>query len=102
MAALGLCCCTQGFASCGQWGRLFAAENGALQLGLQQFVACGLNSCSVVVVHRLEFPHSMWDTPRPGIKPMSFALAGRFLTTGSPEKSLPKRHILKGKRFSFS
>ena len=30
----------------------------------------------------------MWDLPGPGIEPMSPALAGRFLTTGPPEKSL--------------
>ena len=29
----------------------------------------------------------MWDLPRPGIKPVSPALAGRFLTTGPPGKS---------------
>ena len=29
----------------------------------------------------------MWDLPRPGIKPMSPALAGGFLTTGPLEKS---------------
>ena len=32
--------------------------------------------------------HRVWDLPRPGIKPMSRALAGRFLTTGPPGKSL--------------
>ena len=31
--------------------------------------------------------HNMWDLPRSGIKPMSPALAGRFLTTGLPGKS---------------
>ena len=30
----------------------------------------------------------MWDLPRPGIEPMSPALAGRFLTTVPPGKSL--------------
>ena len=30
----------------------------------------------------------MWNLPGPGIKPVSPALAGGFLTTGSPEKSL--------------
>ena len=30
----------------------------------------------------------MWDHPRPGIEPVSPALAGRFLTTGPPGKSL--------------
>ena len=29
----------------------------------------------------------MWDIPRSGIEPVSPALAGRFLSTGSPEKS---------------
>ena len=29
----------------------------------------------------------MWDLPGPGLKPVSLALAGRFLTTGPPEKS---------------
>ena len=32
--------------------------------------------------------HSMWKLPRPGIKPMSPALACRFLTTGPSGKSL--------------
>ena len=32
--------------------------------------------------------HSMWKLPRPGIKPMSPALAGRFLTNGPSGKSL--------------
>ena len=30
----------------------------------------------------------LWDLPRPGIEPMSLALAGGFLTTASPGKSL--------------
>ena len=28
----------------------------------------------------------MWDLPGPGIEPVSFALQGRFLTTGPPGK----------------
>ena len=31
--------------------------------------------------------HGMWDLPGPGIKPVSPALAGRFLSTGPPRKS---------------
>ena len=31
-------------------------------------------------------PGSIWTHPGPGIEPVSLALAGRFLTTGSPEK----------------
>ena len=30
----------------------------------------------------------MWDLPRPGLEPVSPALAGGFLTTASPEKPL--------------
>ena len=30
----------------------------------------------------------MWDLPRPGIEPVSPALAGKFLTTVPPGKSL--------------
>ena len=32
----------------------------------------------------------MWDLPRSGIKPVSFALQGGFLMTGPPEKSLQR------------
>ena len=49
---------------------------------------------SVVVEHRLSthgtqawLLHSLWNLPRLGIKPMSPALAGRFLSTVPPEKS---------------
>ena len=31
--------------------------------------------------------HDMWDLLGPGIKPVSLALQGGFLTTGSPAKS---------------
>ena len=30
MAALGLCCCTWAFSSCGEWGLLFIAVHGLL------------------------------------------------------------------------
>ena len=31
---------------------------------------------------RVELPHGMWNPPGPGIKPVSPALVGRFLTVG--------------------
>ena len=34
-----------------------------------------------------QLPHRMWNPPRPGIEPVSPALAVRFLTTGPPRKS---------------
>ena len=42
---------------------------------------------SVIVVHGLSCSEHMWDLPRPGIKPMSPALAGGFLTTEPQGKS---------------
>ena len=46
---------------------------------------CSLSSCD----SQVQLLCSMWDLPGPGIKPMSPALAGGFLTTASPGKSLP-------------
>ena len=34
-----------------------------------------------------QLPRGLWNLPRPGIQPVSPALAGRFLITGPPEKS---------------
>ena len=34
----------------------------------------------------------MWDLPRPGIKPMSPALTGRFLTT-EPPGAAPTKYV---------
>ena len=36
---------------------------------------------------QVQLPHVMWNLPRPGNEPVSPALAGRFLTTGPPERS---------------
>ena len=41
-----------------------------------------LSSCGA----RVQFLCSMWDLPRPGLEPVSPALAGRFLTTAPPGK----------------
>ena len=43
-----------------------------------------LSSCGA----RPQLLYSMWDLPRPGIKPVSPALQGGVLTTGPPGKSL--------------
>ena len=47
-------------------------------------VARGLSSCG----SRALLLRGMWDFPGPGIKPMSPALAGGFLTSVPPGKSL--------------
>ena len=44
--------------------------------------ACGLNSCG----SQTQLLCGMWDLPRPGIKPLSPALAGRLFTTELPRK----------------
>ena len=60
---LGLRCCALTFSSCGDFCQ--STSSGER----------GLGSCR------------MWDLPRPGIKPMSPALGGRFFTTGPPGTS---------------
>ena len=44
---------------------------------------CRLNRCGA----RAKLLHGMWNLPGPGIKPVSPALAGRFLTTELPGRS---------------
>ena len=39
----------------------------------------------------------MWDIPRPGLEPVSPALAGRFSTTAPPGK--PYKYLLNEKRY---
>ena len=47
----------------------------------------------------------MWDLPGPGLKPVSPALAGGFLTTAPPGKSwhsvLKVQHVLAFNNISF-
>ena len=84
---LGLCFCVRAFSSCGKWRPLFIAVRGPLPI-----------VASLVVEHRLQtrrlrscgsraqLLHGMWDLPRPGLEPVSPALAGRFSTTVPPGK----------------
>ena len=89
MAALGLCFCVRAFSSCGKRGPLFIAVHRPLTI-----------AASLVVEHRLQMRRlsncgsraqllrSTWDPPRPGLEPVSPALAGRFSTTAPPGKPL--------------
>ena len=43
-------------------------------------VACRLSSCDA----QAYLLHIVWDLPRPGLEPVSPALAGGFLTTAPP------------------
>ena len=91
MAVLGLCFRARAFSRCGKWGPLFIAVCGPLTV-----------AASLVVEHRLQtrrlsscgsrgqLLHGMWDPPRPGLEPVSPALAGRFSTTAPPGKPLSR------------
>ena len=89
---LGLHCCTWAFSSCGKQGLLFVEVCGLLMV-VASLVALG-TWASVAVERRLSSCGSrpsllrgMWGLPGPGIKPVSPALAGGFLTTAPPGKS---------------
>ena len=109
LVVLGLRCCTRAFSSCTEWGATLRC--GARVSHHSGFSCCGAwalgTQASVVVVHRLsscgsralecrlsscglraQLLHGMWDLPRPGLEPVSPALAGRFLTTVPTGKSL--------------
>ena len=87
LAVLGLRFCARAFSSCGKRGPLFIAVRGPLTI-----------AASLVAEHRLQtrklsscgsqaqLLRGMWDSPRPGLEPMSPALAGGFSTTAPPGK----------------
>ena len=89
MAVLGLRFCARAFSSCGKRGPLFIAVHRPLTI-----------VASLVVEHRLrmrklsncgswaQLLRGLWDFPRPGLEPVSPALAGRFSTTAPPGKPL--------------
>ena len=85
MATLGLRFCARALSRCSKWGPLFIAVRGPLTI-----------AASLVAEHRLQarrlsscgswaqLLRGMWDLPRPGLEPVSPALAGRFSTTAPP------------------
>ena len=87
LAVLGLRFCARAFSSCGERGPLFIAVRGPLTV-----------AASLVAEHRLQMRRlsscgsqaqlfrGLWDLPRPGLEPVSPALAGRFSTTAPPGK----------------
>ena len=88
MAVLGLRFCTRAFSSCGKRGPLFIVVCGRLTI-----------EASLVAEHRLQtrrlsncgswaqLLRGMWDLPRPGLDPLSPALAGRLSTTAPTGKA---------------
>ena len=93
MAVLGLRFCARAFSSCGKRGPLFIAVHGPLTVAASlvaehRLQTRGLSNCG----SRAQLLRSMWDLPRPGLEPVSPALAGRFSTTAPPGK--PSRPVL--------
>ena len=92
MAVLGLRFCARAFSSCGKWGPLFITVRGPLTVvaslvAEHRLQTCRLSNCG----SRAKSLHGMWDPPRPGLEPVSPALAGRFSTTAPPGK--PSRYF---------
>ena len=87
MAMFGLRFSARAFSSCSKRGPLFIAVRGPLTI-----------AASLVAEHRLQrrrlsncgsraqLLRGMWDLPRPGLEPVSPALAGRVSTTAPPGK----------------
>ena len=88
MAVLGLRFCARAFSSCDKWGPLFIAVRGPLTVAASlvaehRLQTCRLSNCG----SRAQLLCGMWDLPRPGLEPVSPALAGRFSTTVPPGKA---------------
>ena len=89
MAVLGLRFCARASSSCGERGPLFIAVRGPLTIAASLVAELRLqtrrrSSCG----SRAQLLRGMWDLPRPGLEPVSPALAGRFSTTAPPGKPL--------------
>ena len=89
MAVLGLRFCARAFSSCGKRGPLFIAVRGPLTVAASLVAKHSLqtrrlSSCG----SRAQLLRGTWDLPRPGLEPVSPALAGRLSTTAPPGKPL--------------
>ena len=89
MAVLGLRFCARAFSSCGKWGPLFIAVRRPLTIAAslvseQRLQTRRLSDCG----SRAHLLCGMWDLPRPGLEPVSPAVAGRFSTTVPAGKPL--------------
>ena len=87
LAVLGLRFCVRAFSSCGKRGPLFIAVRGPLTVAASlvaehRLQTRRLSSCG----SRAQLLRGMWDLPRPGLEPVSPALAGRFSTTAPAGK----------------
>ena len=88
MAVLGLRFCVRAFSHCGKRGPLFIAVHGPLTIAASlaaehRLQTRRLSNCG----SRAQLLRGTWDPPRPGLEPVSPALAGRLPTTAPPGKS---------------
>ena len=89
MAVLDLRLRARASPSCGKRGPLFIAVRGPLTIAAPPAVehrlqTRRLGNCG----SRAHLLRGMWDPPRPGLEPVSPALAGRFSATAPPGKPL--------------
>ena len=89
MAVLGLRFCARAFSSCGKWGPRFVAVSGPLTVAASpvaehRLQTRRLSNCG----SRAQSLRGTWDPPRPGLEPVSPALAGRPSTTAPPGKPI--------------
>ena len=87
LAVLGLRFCARAFSSCGKQRPLFIVVRGPLTIvaslvAEHRLQTRRLSNCG----SRAQLLRGMWDPPRPGIEPVSPALAGRFPNTVPPGK----------------
>ena len=88
LAVLGLRFCARAFSSCCERGPLFIAVRGPLTVAASLVAEHRLQTrrLSSSCGSRAQLLRGMWDLPRPGLEPVSPALAGRFSTTAPPGK----------------
>ena len=87
MAVLGLRFCARAFSSCGKRGPLFITVREPLTIAASlvaehRLQTRRLSSCG----SRAQLLRGMWDPLRPGLEPVSPAMAGRLSTTAPPGK----------------
>ena len=87
LAVLGLLFFARALSSCGKRGPLFIAVRRPLTIAAyvvaeHKLQTRRLSSCG----SQAQLLRGMWDPPRPGLEPVSPALAGRFSTTAPPGK----------------
>ena len=87
MAVLGLRFCARAPPNCGKWGPLFTTLRGPLTIAASHAAEHRLQTRRLSNRGSRAQPlRGMRDPPRPGLEPVSPALAGRLSTTAPPGK----------------